>query len=85
MHAHLQLDRLRCPISGGNLQWLPRALLEALREAVMATLAVNRAGELLTDIPEAALVCQASGWIYPVKRGIPVLLPGEAIDRCANW
>lgn len=79
MHAQLQLDRLRCPVTGGALEWLPDDELNRLREAVMAALVVNRAGDLVTGVPDAALVCRDAGWGYPVARGIPVLLPGEAI------
>lgn len=80
MLPHLQLDRLRCPVTGGVLEWLPADRLGQLQQAVLASAVVNRAGELVTRLPEGALVCHHAGLLYPVVHGIPALVPGEAIE-----
>jgi uncharacterized protein YbaR (Trm112 family) len=79
MTPWLQLEHLRCPATGGALEWMPANDLQSLREAVMAAMVVNRAGNLVTQPPDAVLVCRAAALAYPVYRGIPVLVPSEAI------
>lgn len=55
------------------------ARTEALRQAVAEARLVNRAGELVTQVPSAVLECADSGLAYPVLDGIAILVPGEAI------
>jgi len=70
---------LQCPATAGELQWMPPEELENYRNAVLAGLLVNRAGELVTAAPEAMLVCPPAGLGYAVHGGIPVLIAEQAI------
>ncbi|WP_425395217.1 Trm112 family protein [Aeoliella sp.] len=80
MTHDLPLPLLRCPVSGGELEWLADDRLARLQQAVEASEVVDRDGDLVTDVPEAALLCETSGLVYPVLGGIPALVPGAAID-----
>ena len=79
MKHDLPLLLLRCPVSGGQLEWLADDKLVRLQRSVEAAAVVDRDGDLVTKVPEAAIVCPASGWVYPVQGGIPALVPGSAI------
>ena len=79
MQPSFELKLLRCPVSGGVLEWMSADELRHYQLAVSAALLINRAGELVTEDLVAALVCRESGWMYPVAEGIAVLVPGEAI------
>lgn len=80
MPPSLQVEMLRCPVTGGRLQWLAADRFEQLQLAVRAEQLVNRAGELVTVAPESALHCAAADLAYPIVGGIPALVPGEAIS-----
>lgn len=79
MPPQLQLDQLRCPQTGGELTWMSNERLKQLRQAVAAARVVNRGGDLVTQPPDAALLCPEAALAYPVVHGIPVLVPDEAI------
>lgn len=70
---------LQCPATGGALQWMSPEELGRVRDAVADGLLVNRAGALVTDLPEAMLVCLPAGLGYVVESGIPVLIAEQAI------
>lgn len=80
MPADLQLDHLRCPLAGCELHWMAGDQLQKLREAVADALIVSRGGDLVTQVPEAALVSAEARLAYPVVHGIPALVPSEAIE-----
>lgn len=79
MKHELPLQLLRCPVSGGELELLAGDQLAQLQQAVAAAAVVDRDGDLVTEVPEAAILCPTSGWVYPVQGGIPALVPGAAI------
>ncbi|QDU58462.1 hypothetical protein Pan181_46980 [Aeoliella mucimassa] len=58
---------------------MPEPELAALRQAIAESRLVNRAGDLVTREPAAALVCRTASLAYLVLDGIPVLVPDEAI------
>ncbi len=77
------MDFLRCPHTQRELTAAPAALVEQLskrRETLR-----NHDGEtpapfesgLLSGSPE-------DGWFYPIRTGIPILLPGEGIRLTMN-
>ncbi len=80
MLPQLQLEQLRCPVTGGTLAWLADDRLQQLRRAIDEQWIVNRAGDLVTEMPDAALVCTNESLAYPVRNGIPALVPGVAIE-----
>ena len=80
MTHELPLPLLRCPVSGGELEWLSEGDLAQLQQAVAAAAVVDRDGDLVTEVPEAAILCPVSGLVYPVTAGIPALVPGAAIS-----
>lgn len=57
---------LRCPVSGETLELLPAEEAEAIRV---------RTG----DSADAYLAVPDGAWLYPVRNGIPVLLPDAAL------
>ncbi len=73
------MDWLRCPHTHQSLQPAPAELVERLaarRESLR-----NGDGEM-PALFEGGMVAgsvEAGGWFYPVRDGIPVLLPGEGI------
>ena len=79
MTHELPLQLLRCPVSGGELIWLAGDELARLQQAIAADVVVDRDGDLVTETPEAAILCPTSGLVYPVLGGIPALVPGAAI------
>lgn len=80
MIPHLALSHLRCPTTGGVLEWMSSEQLSAVHREIAASSLVNRSGDLVTEEPSAMLVCKAARLAYPILRGIPLLTTGEAID-----
>lgn len=80
MLPRLELEQLRCPVTAGKLEWLGDERLAQLRAAVADELIVNRSGDLVTQPPAAALTSTDGSLAYPVRDGIPTLVPGEAIE-----
>jgi uncharacterized protein YbaR (Trm112 family) len=82
-----QLKSLRCPVSGGRLEWMDADCLRRYQQAVAASAVVNRRGELVLGVPEAALVCADSGLVYACRDNIPVLIADEAVTlgQLEDW
>ena len=76
----VQIELLRCPATGGKLEWMEATQLLALRDAIDREALVSRGGELVTQQPESVLVCGEAGLGYMVLDGIPVLVPDQAIS-----
>lgn len=74
----IPFDILRCPISGLPLRAADAEVVNRLAEAQRGSSLRNRNGEPAEPF-EGGLVTQDGTWFYPIRSGIPVLLPGEAV------
>jgi len=70
---------LCCPETHQELRLAERELVERLNAAVARGTLRNRAGDLVLEPLETALVRSDGQYAYPVRDGIPVLLINEAI------
>ncbi len=73
------LESLRCLVSGGRLEPMDQALLARLQRSIAEAQVVNRRGELVVGMPEAALVNAEAQIAYLYRDGIPLLIADEAI------
>jgi uncharacterized protein YbaR (Trm112 family) len=69
---------LRCPVTRSGLRWAePEELARVRRTMAAGTLNTWAAGAEILPF-EHCLVCEASKICYPVRDGLPFLLPEEA-------
>jgi uncharacterized protein YbaR (Trm112 family) len=73
------LEILCCPETHQPLTFAGPALLARLNEKVAAGQLRNRAGQAVAEKLDAGLVRSDGQWLYPVRRGIPVMLVEEGI------
>jgi uncharacterized protein YbaR (Trm112 family) len=73
------LEILRCPEDHTPLTPASDALLDQVNAAVRAGRLLNRGGERVEQLLDAALVRAAGDVLYPIVDEIPVLLLDEAI------
>ena len=79
MDAEL-LSLLRCPETQGMLRPAERTELDRINAAIRNSTLKNRSGDLINEPVEECLVCDSAGLCYPVRDGLPVMLPGEAFN-----
>ena len=73
------LSDLRCPETKGPLREGTPAEVEAVTAAIRRGACKNRAGKAVTDPIDGLLVCEGSPWVYPIRKGVPVLMIEESI------
>ena len=73
------LSVLCCPETHQELKPAPAPMLENLHQLMRAGRLKNRAGRAVDEPFEAGLVRGDGRYLYPVRRGIPILLVDEAI------
>ena len=74
------LNILRCPVTHKGLSLAKGEILERLNEAIKAGNVSNRDGApVVLPLPEA-LITDDKRLLYPINKGIPVLLEGESIS-----
>ena len=78
MNAELLKD-LCCPETHQALRPAPGELLQAINERIRSGRWRNRSGQLLADPCEGGLLREDGAVLYPVRRGLPILLIAEAI------
>jgi len=71
---------LVCPASHQPLREADAALLERLNARIAAGEQQNIGGDAVSEALEAALVREDDAIAYPVRQGIPVLLPEEGLE-----
>jgi len=73
------LEILVCPETKAPVHLADSTLLERLNTAIRAGRVTNRSGKGVTEALEAALVRADGTILYPVRKGIPIMLLDEAI------
>lgn len=76
---NVPIELLRCPISGQTLKAAPESVVRSLQETQHAGTLRNRNGDAIEPF-EDGLVTSDGARFYPIRSGIPVLLPGEAVE-----
>ena len=74
------LQFVRCPISHSTLSLASDALIERLNERIESGTLVTRIDRVVDEPLELGLVDAEQSVLYPVKNGIPTLIPDEAIS-----
>jgi len=72
------IELLRCPISAQTIKPAPEDLLRELQGQQQSGALRTRAGEMAEPF-EGGLLTADGAWFYPIRSGIPVMLPGEAV------
>jgi len=72
------LDLLRCPETRGTLRMANPAELQRINAGILQSSIKNQSGELISEPLDECLVCDSAGLCYPVRDGLPIMLPGEA-------
>ena len=75
---------IRCPISRGRLRPAGAELIAWLQQQQTQGVLTTRIGRSVSEIPTQGLVSEDGCWFYPVHRGIPTLIPDEAVKLREN-
>jgi uncharacterized protein YbaR (Trm112 family) len=73
------LTLIRCPVDGQTLVVAPDELTEKLNEMVSQRQLRDRTDGLVEEPMDQALVTADLSRAYPVRGGIPALIPSESI------
>ena len=73
------LNLLCCPDTHQAVRPADAALVAQLNQKVQASVLKNRVGQPVKEAIEGGLVRADGKFLYPVRRGIPVMLVDEAI------
>lgn len=74
------LPLLACPVNRMSVREAEPPFLERLNRAIAAGKLKYRDGRVVEGSLVAALVRQDDKCVYPIRDGIPVLLPNEGIE-----
>jgi uncharacterized protein YbaR (Trm112 family) len=73
------LTLIRCPVDGQSLVVAPDELTHKLNELVAQRQLRDRTDGLVEQPMDQALITADSSRVYPVRGGIPALIPSESI------
>ena len=74
------LAMLRCPLEGSELAIADESLLARLNELIEQGELRDRADQKVLEPIEVGLVTADQKRVYPVRGGIPTLIPDQAIE-----
>ncbi len=74
------LSLLRCPRTGGRLRLATASELVCINAQMQTKQSGTREHEQLSGELGQSLICDSAKLCYPVRDGLPVLLPDEAFD-----
>lgn len=72
--AHL----LRCPVTGQTVKPAPENVIRDLQQRQQSGALRTLGGETVEPFEDGLLTADGA-WFYPIRSGIPVMLPGEAV------
>ena len=73
------LEILCCPETHQDLRLAEPGVIDRLNSQITAGTLKNRAGQRIREKLDAGLIRSDGKYLYPVRRGIPVMLVDEAI------
>jgi uncharacterized protein YbaR (Trm112 family) len=74
------LPLIRCPITKQGFQLAPSSVIDRLKELAAKGLLRSKNGISVSEIPSQGLLTPDQRWLYPIRRGIPSLIPDDAIS-----
>jgi AMP-polyphosphate phosphotransferase len=74
------LSSLRCPRTNGQLRWASASELICINAEIQAGQVRNQDHQEVSGELTQSLICDSARLCYPVRDGLPVLLPNEAFD-----
>jgi uncharacterized protein YbaR (Trm112 family) len=75
---------IRCPISRGRLRPAGAELIAWLQQQQTQGVLTTRIGRSVSEIPTQGLVSEDGSWFYAIHRGIPTLIPDDAVKLPEN-
>jgi|TARA_B110000014_G_C20064262_1_gene554519 uncharacterized protein YbaR (Trm112 family) len=73
------LDILCCPVTNLKLSKVPRKKLANLNKAIQNKSIVSRDKTIISNPIQDALITEDDALLYPIEKGIPVLLENKSI------
>ena len=77
------IELLRCPISAQTMKAAPENVVRTLQERQRAGALRTRGGEIAEPFEDGLLTVDGA-WFFPIRSGIPVLLPSEAVAMACD-
>lgn len=74
------LDILCCPETKQDLTLLDQKTVQKINEAIAQGKVKNKAGEVVKEPIDAALLREDKQFFYIIREDIPIMLPDEAIS-----
>ncbi|MBV8376943.1 MAG: hypothetical protein JO279_08050 [Verrucomicrobia bacterium] len=78
------LELLCAPVSHAALRLASSTELGQINRGIQERLIRNRDGSILDVELNGSLLCESEGTCYPIRDGLPFLVPGEAFDWPRN-
>jgi uncharacterized protein YbaR (Trm112 family) len=74
------LELLCAPLTHAALRLASSTELRQINSRIQQRLIRNRDGSVLDMELDGSLLCESEKTCYPIRDGLPVLVPGEAFD-----